>query len=55
MKFRIYTYKGTTRVLHTAYTSQNADAKYSELVNSGEYDTVEMWLSGFKPLKSWKK
>lgn len=55
MKFRIYTYMGTTRTLHTAYTTNEADDKFAELVDADKYDKVEMWLGGFKPLKSWQK
>lgn len=55
MKFRIYTYSNNARVLHTAYTTNEADIKFADLVSSNQYDKVEVWLGGFKPLKSWHK
>lgn len=55
MKYRIYTYNGTSRVLHTAYTTNEADIKFADLVSSNKYDSVEVWLGGYKPLKHWHK
>jgi hypothetical protein len=55
MKFRIYTYNAITneRVLHTAYTSHEAQAKFNKLVQSGNYQKVEMWLGGYSPIRQW--
>lgn len=55
MKFRIYTFEGTHRVLHTAYHHKDADEKFANLVASGKYDKVEMKLGSSRPFKTWSK